>query len=46
MARRHKKIDKFEESCTRIRLQLLYLDEVNDVGLELTKLQHQLGLCS
>ena len=38
MARRNKRIDKLEECCTRIRLMLIYFDEVNEVGFELMKL--------
>ena len=42
MGRRgNKRIDNFEEDCNQVRLQLMYLDEVNETGHELTKLQHK-----
>ena len=42
MARRgNKRIDKFAENCNTVRLQLMYLDDVNDTGHALTKLCHE-----
>lgn len=37
-------VDKFEENCNLVRLQLIYLDDVNDAGCELTKLYRQTEL--
>ena len=45
MGRRgNKRIHNFEEDCNQVRLQLMYLDEVNETGHELTKLQHKSDL--
>ena len=47
MARRgQKRLEKFEESCNILRLQLLYVDEVNEYGHELTKLSNQIDIAS
>ena len=47
MARRgQKRVEKFEESCNILRLQLLYVDEVNEFGHELTKLSNQIDIAS
>ena len=36
----NKREAKFEENCNMVRLQLIYADQVNDAGFELTKLYH------
>ena len=42
MGRRgNKRIDNFEEDCNLVRLQLMYLDDVNDTGQELLKMQRE-----
>ena len=39
MGRRgNRRIDNLEGNCDLVRLQLMYLDDVNDAGHELTKL--------
>ena len=32
----NKRIDRFAENCNKLRLQLIYLDDVNDTGHELS----------
>lgn len=46
MAARYKRSDKVEDLSDFIRLQLLYFDEVNEAGHELSKLQHELKISS
>lgn len=47
MGRRgNRRIDNFEENCNLVRIQLMYLDDVNDAGHELNKLQHESELHS
>lgn len=40
MGDRKTRADRLDVVCTKLRLQMLYFDDVNDAGMELTKLKH------